>query len=229
MQGTVHLLVHGLGKGQPRRYDGDTSWGLIWDGYGPSPMRGEFFDFEVGGHDGACKGRMHVIVPFAERKNGNLSNRQQSYNDVHGWYSARIEQLFCHLWHWALVRKVWRGSADQLHHSVRVFLHFAQFAPRGKYGISLMVHGTMCRHMFGRLLMTQALPHEIIVMKVMKTFVLCVVTNVPPHCPASPPAKRVNITRRFVGQGGHNLAFFGGVHTKRARGLVGRMSASIAS
>ena len=26
---------------------------LIWDGYGPSRRRGEFFDFEVGGHDGA--------------------------------------------------------------------------------------------------------------------------------------------------------------------------------
>ena len=37
---------------------------LIWDGYGPSRTRGDFFDFEVGGHDGAYKGRIHVIVPF---------------------------------------------------------------------------------------------------------------------------------------------------------------------
>ena len=29
---------------------------LIWDGYGPSRTRGDFFDFEVGGHDGAYKG-----------------------------------------------------------------------------------------------------------------------------------------------------------------------------
>ena len=35
--------------------------------------------------------------------------------------------------------------------------------------------------MFGLLLMTQALPHEMIVMKMMKTFVLCVVTNAPPQ------------------------------------------------
>ena len=35
--------------------------------------------------------------------------------------------------------------------------------------------------MFGPLLMTQALPHEMIVMKMMKTFVLCVVTNAPPQ------------------------------------------------
>ena len=51
------------------------------------------------------------------------------------------------------------------------------FALGGKYGISLMVHGTMCRRMFGPLLMT----HEMIVMKMMKTFVLCVVTNAPPQ------------------------------------------------
>ena len=29
---------------------------LIWDGSGPSRTRGDFFDFEVGGHDGAYKG-----------------------------------------------------------------------------------------------------------------------------------------------------------------------------
>ena len=55
------------------------------------------------------------------------------------------------------------------------------FALGGKNGISLMVHGTMCRRMFGPLLMTQALPHEMIVMKMMKTFVLCVVTNAAPQ------------------------------------------------
>ena len=44
-------------------------------GYGPAfPLlpRGDFFDFEVGGHDGACKGRIHVIVPFIGRKNGSF-------------------------------------------------------------------------------------------------------------------------------------------------------------
>ena len=35
--------------------------------------------------------------------------------------------------------------------------------------------------MFGPLLMTQALPHEMIVKKMVKTFVLCVVTNAPPQ------------------------------------------------
>ena len=46
---------------------------------GPSRTRKEFFDFEVGGHDGAYKGRVHVIVPFVGRKNGDLID-QQSYN-----------------------------------------------------------------------------------------------------------------------------------------------------
>ena len=44
-----------------------------------------------------------------------------------------------------------------------------------------MVHGTMCRLMFGPLLMTQPLPHEMIAMKMMKTVVLCVVKNAPPQ------------------------------------------------
>ena len=47
---------------------------------GPSRTRGGFFDFEVGGHDGAYKGRVHVIVPFVGQKNGKLFDRQQSHN-----------------------------------------------------------------------------------------------------------------------------------------------------
>ena len=35
---------------------------------GPLRRRGGFFHFEVGGHDGAYKGRVHVIVPFIGRK-----------------------------------------------------------------------------------------------------------------------------------------------------------------
>ena len=59
---------------------------LICDGYGPSRTRGDFFDFEVGGHDGAYRDRLHVIVSFGGPKNDTLSAWQQSYNDVHGWY-----------------------------------------------------------------------------------------------------------------------------------------------
>ena len=47
---------------------------------GPSRTRGGFFDFEVGGRDGAYKGRVHVIVPFVGRKNGDFIDRQQPYN-----------------------------------------------------------------------------------------------------------------------------------------------------
>ena len=46
------------------------------------------------------------IVPFIGRKSGTLTSRQQFYNDVHGWYRARVQQLFCHLGHWGLVRKM---------------------------------------------------------------------------------------------------------------------------
>ena len=41
---------------------------------GPSRTRRGFFDFEVGGHDGAYKGRVHVIVPFVGPKNGSHAN-----------------------------------------------------------------------------------------------------------------------------------------------------------
>ena len=34
----------------------------------------------MGGHDGAYKGGVHVIVPFVGRKHGNLIDRQPSYN-----------------------------------------------------------------------------------------------------------------------------------------------------
>ena len=47
---------------------------------GLSRTRRAFFDFEVGGYDGAYTGRVHVIVPFVGRKNGKLFDCQQSYN-----------------------------------------------------------------------------------------------------------------------------------------------------
>ena len=47
---------------------------------GPSCTTWGSFDFEVGGHNGAYKGRVHVIVPFVGRKNGNLIVSQQSHN-----------------------------------------------------------------------------------------------------------------------------------------------------
>ena len=126
---------------------------LIWDGYGLSRMRGDFFDLEVGGHDGAYKGRVHVTVLFIGRRNDTLSARQQSYNDVHGWYRARIEQLVAHLRHWGLIRNIWCGCPNELHQSVRILLHFTQFCiqrqdcvlPYGPWE-----HGNIFPLMFGR-------------------------------------------------------------------------------
>ena len=37
-----------------------------------SNNQGNFFHFEVGGHDGADKGRIHVSAPFIGRKKGTL-------------------------------------------------------------------------------------------------------------------------------------------------------------
>ena len=84
----------------------------------------------LGTHNPRFFGRIHVIVPFIGRKNGTLTARQQGYNDVHGWYRARIEQLFARLWHWGLVMNIWRGGPNDLHQSVRILLHFTQFCIR---------------------------------------------------------------------------------------------------
>ena len=58
--------------------------------------------------DGAYKGRLHVAWPFIGRK--TLTERQKEYNDVHGFYRARIEHMFARMWHWGIVRNIWRGS-----------------------------------------------------------------------------------------------------------------------
>ena len=126
---------------------------LIWDGYGPSRTRGDFFDFEVGGHDGAENGRIHVIVPFIGRKNGTLTARQHSYKDVHGWYRACIGHLFGQLWLWGLVRNIWRGAC--------VFCCISRnFVLRGRSFTLVKDHRTMSRAMFGLIKGTHSLGED---------------------------------------------------------------------
>ena len=43
-------------------------------------------------------GFMSLCLSLEERMAISTA-RQQRYNDVHGWYRARIEQLFARLWH----------------------------------------------------------------------------------------------------------------------------------
>ena len=43
---------------------GTTANVMIWDARGPSCCHGQFFDFEMGAHDGAYKGRIHTAVPY---------------------------------------------------------------------------------------------------------------------------------------------------------------------
>ena len=85
-------------------------------------------DYEIGSMDGAYKGRLHVAWPFIGRK--TLTERQKEYNDVHGFYRARIEHLFARMWHWGIVRNIWRGSGTEVHEYVRVLLHLQQFLIR---------------------------------------------------------------------------------------------------
>ena len=46
------------------------------------------------------------------------------------FYRARIEHLFARMWHWGIVRNIWRGSGTELHEYVRVLLHLQQFLIR---------------------------------------------------------------------------------------------------
>ena len=101
---------------------------LIWDREGPKRVKGHYMDYEIGSMDGAYKGRLHVAWPFIGRK--TLTERQKEYNDVHGFYRARIEHLFARMWHWGIVRNIWRGSGTELHEYVRVLLHLQQFLIR---------------------------------------------------------------------------------------------------
>ena len=71
------------------------------------------------------EGRLHVAWPFIGRK--TLTKRQKEYNDVHGFYRAHIEHLFARMWHWGIVRNIWRGSGMEY---VRVLLHLQQFLIR---------------------------------------------------------------------------------------------------
>ena len=97
----------------------------IWDKYGPQRTKGCFMEFEVGVHDGAYKGPLHSHVPFIGRK--TLTMRHKTYNDVHGYYRARVEHLFAHLWSCRVVRDIWPGSHQDLHANTRILLHFSQF------------------------------------------------------------------------------------------------------
>ena len=82
-------------------------------------------DYEIGSMDGAYKGRLHVVWPFIGWK--TLMERQKEYNNVHGFYRAQIEHLFAGMWHWGIVRNVWRGSSTDLREYVRVLLYLQQF------------------------------------------------------------------------------------------------------
>ena len=45
---------------------------------------------------GTYKGRLNIVVPSFGRK--SLSEAQQEYNDIYGFYCARVGHLFARLW-----------------------------------------------------------------------------------------------------------------------------------
>ena len=49
---------------------------------------------------GADKGRLHSHISFMGRKTPTV--RQKTYDDIHGYYKARVEHLFAGLWSWGL-------------------------------------------------------------------------------------------------------------------------------
>ena len=85
-------------------------------------------DYKIGSMDGAYKGHLHVAWSFIGRK--TLTERQKEYNDIHGFYRTHIEHLFARMWHWGIVRNIWRGSGTELHEYVRLLLHLQQFLIR---------------------------------------------------------------------------------------------------
>ena len=104
-------------------------------------------DYEIGSMDGAYKGRLHVAWPFIGRK--ILTERQKRYNDVHGFYRARVGHLFARMWHWGIVRNIWRESGTELHEYMRVVLHLQQRLIRRQVRYPHMAHGNMYQHMYG--------------------------------------------------------------------------------
>ena len=41
-----------------------------------------------------------------------------------------LGHLFAHMWHWDIVRNIWRGSGTELHEYVHMLLHLQQFLIR---------------------------------------------------------------------------------------------------
>ena len=83
------------------------------------------------------------------------------YNDVHGFYRAHIEHLLAQVWHWGIVRNIWRGSSTELHEYVCVLLHLQYFFIRRQVRYPpycMWEHGHMYGpHLHKRTIMTRML------------------------------------------------------------------------
>ena len=88
---------------------------------------------------------MHTAVPYIGWK--TLSDDQQEYNDVHGFYRARVGHLFAWLWQLSAM------SGHTLQRSCMAMCVFCStllsFAFVDKLGINPMDLGVMCQSLYG--------------------------------------------------------------------------------
>ena len=80
--------------------------------------------------DGAYGNRPRLVIP-CRKAGGTLTGAGASYNNVHSFYRARIEQTFAFFWTFSFVRNGWRGreevGAERFFRYLKVFINFANF------------------------------------------------------------------------------------------------------
>ena len=110
---------------------------------------GDLFDFEVGGHDGAYKGRVHVIVPFIGRKNGILTANIVIMMYMGGTAHALSNSLLaCGIGAWLGTFGV--AAPMSCTGSSVYYCIFLNFVFGGRSATLFTDHTTMFRLMFGR-------------------------------------------------------------------------------
>ena len=84
----------------------------------------------------SVKTECRICLP--RKEGGNLTRVGAFYNASHSLFRSRVEQFLGFLWHFALIRNVWTGQAedgvDKLFKRVKVLLNFANLYPGRRTG-----------------------------------------------------------------------------------------------
>ena len=84
---------------------------------------------ELGGADGAYSGNFRLAAPYRKPKRRPLPACKDRYNQIHAFFTARVEHIFTRIWPFAIVHQVWRGKglegACELQR--RIHVHFINF------------------------------------------------------------------------------------------------------